>query len=220
MNKKIRIGLPNVGRLSELTRSIFIDYLGLLPQSARDTRRYSMPSNDGVFEFIFVRSDDLPKLTEQGIVDLCITGKDYVLEMQTDLVELLDLGLADGTLKVLVPTDSDITEISDLQGKVIATQAPNLAKQWISQNNLSDITVRHNNGANEVYPYLGLADATVDIVTSGETARLNNLRELCDIVYSSGRFWANKQSYQQNRQLVDSLTDRLKKEYLKAASRP
>jgi ATP phosphoribosyltransferase len=214
MSTKLRIALPNQGRLSAECRSIFINNLHILKSEASISRRYHYQSLDGAFEFIFARSDDLPRLVAMGVVDLCITGKDYVVESGADIAELLDIDLCAGDICVLVPKTSDLKSIKDLDNKTIATQLPNLAKNWLNRKRVKNFMILANKGANEVYPYLGLADATIDIVSTGKTARSNGLESIEIIMHSSGRLFSNNESLKRYPDKISWLIENLKKEYL------
>lgn len=214
VDRKFRIGLPNRGRLSGLCREIFVNNLQLLGEEALTSRCYHFATNDGSAEIIFVRSDDIPRLVAEGHLDAGITGQDYVLESKLPLTELIDLNLCYGDVSVLVPDNSPITSVSELDGKVIATQLPVIAQAWLNEKQLTNATIMRNTGANEVYPFLGLADATIDVVSSGETARANNMKTLDVILPSSGRLFTSKAGLEANKAALDHLVERLKKEYL------
>ncbi|HUC89341.1 MAG TPA: ATP phosphoribosyltransferase [Patescibacteria group bacterium] len=211
----IRIGLPNQGRLGDICRSIFIDSLHNLERDVMESRKYSHNSIDGKFEFIFARSDDLPKLLAQGVIDLCMTGKDYVIESEEKtLVELLDLDLCAGDISVLVPADSHIKNASDLEGVIVATQLPIIAQDWLETNQIN-AKLRVNKGANEVYPHLGLAEATIDVVSTGQTAQANGLVPIAFVMHSSGRLWTTENAHSKFRAEISELVKKLRKDYLK-----
>lgn len=210
-----RIGLPNRGRLGNICRAIFINDLRMLHESVMDSRRYFHDSRDRGVEFIFARSKDLPRLVAQGAVDVCITGKDYVEDSEQKLVELLDLDLCPGYVSILVPIYSGIKEITDLQDTIIATQLPNIAKRWLEKNNLTQTKILLNEGANEVFPHLGLAHATMDMVSTGDTAKANDLIPIIRVLYSSGRLFTNEDTYRRHKDHIDNLVASLTKRYLK-----
>lgn len=215
LERSFRVGLPNRGRLGDLCRGIFINNLRVLHESVTDSRRYHHYSKDEKFEFVFARSKDLPKLQRLGIIDVCITGKDYVEDSGEDLMEVLDLDLCPGSVDLLVPFESKIRTPSDLEGLTIATQLPNIARHWLVANNLQTAQLLINEGANEVYPYLGLAHATIDIVSTGDTARINGLISMAHILYSSGRLFSSEDAYFHNRSQIDDLSGMLQERYLK-----
>lgn len=210
-----RIGLPNRGRLGQLCRSIFINNLRMLPESAMDSRKYYHTARDGQSEFIFARSKDLPRLVSQGTVDACITGKDYVEDSGEKLKEIIDLDLCPGEVDILVPNNSQIRTPQELQGLTIATQLPRIAEKWVQENNLDRVAILVNEGANEVFPYLGLAHATLDVVSTGDTARANELIPIIRVLYSSGRLYTSEASYEDNSQKLDELANGLYLKYLR-----
>lgn len=213
--ESFRIGLPNRGRLGNLCKLIFIENLKMLHESVLDSRRYYHFSRNKKAEFIFARSKDLPKLQNQGIIDVCITGKDYTEESGENLIELLDLDLCPGVVSILVPVGSLIKKVGDLEGVTIATQLPNIAKRWICENNLQTTKLLINEGANEVFPHLGLTEATLDIVSTGDTAKANDLFPIIQVLSSSGRLFTSENSYNKYRSQIDDLVVSLRERYLK-----
>jgi len=187
----------------------------MLHESVMDSRRYFHYARDNSCEFIFARSKDLPRLTAQGVVDTCITGEDYVEESEQKLLELIDLDLCPGNVSILVPTGSKVREAIDLQGAIIATQLPNITKRWLEQNDLTETKILVNEGANEVYPHLGLAHATLDMVSTGDTAKANDLVQIIQVLYSSGRLFTTDSTYQHHKSRTDDLVGDLKERYLR-----
>jgi ATP phosphoribosyltransferase len=99
---------------------------------------------------------------------------DLVRERGARVTELLRLGFGACTLEAAVPEESPLLELSDLAGATIATSYPRLTRELLEvECELVDVT-----GSVEVAPRLGLADAIVDLVSSGSTLRTNGLRSL------------------------------------------
>jgi len=190
----------------------------MLPESVIDSRRYFHDSKDGNTEFIFARSTNLPNLLFQEVVDVGITGEDYVKESGIELIELLDLDLCSGKVCILTPSDSSIKSPSDLKGLVIATQLPNIAKKWIKEAGLETTKILLMDGACEVFPHLSLAHATLDVVSTGDTARANNLLPLLEILYTSGRMYCKQSVYEKYAEEIENIISSLRKKYLKLKS--
>ena len=121
-----------------------------------------------------MRAADIPEYVQDGVVDCGITGADLVRERGARVTELLRLGFGSCRLEAAVPHESPARELADLAGLRVATVYPRLVREllWIDVE-LVDVT-----GAVEVAPRLGLADAIVDLVSSGNTLRTNGLRSL------------------------------------------
>jgi ATP phosphoribosyltransferase len=124
-----------------------------------------------------VRAADIPEYVQDGVVDCGITGADLVAERGARVTELLRLGFGSCTLEAAVPEESPVESIDELGGHRVATVYPTLASRLLAERDvfveLVDVT-----GSVEVAPRLGLADAIVDLVSSGNTLRTNGLRSL------------------------------------------
>jgi ATP phosphoribosyltransferase len=111
---------------------------------------------------------------QDGVVDCGITGIDLVRERDADVRELLALGFGSCRLEAAVPAESTAQTVADLAGASVATVYPRLARELLPVGvTLVDVT-----GSVEIAPRLGLADAIVDLVSSGNTLRTNGLRSL------------------------------------------
>jgi len=123
-------------------------------------------------EVLLVRAADVPEYVQDGVVDCGITGLDLVRERGADVHELVRLGFGSCRLEVAVPEESPVAAIDELAGASVATVYPRLVRELLPVPvSLVDVT-----GSVEVAPRLGLADAIVDLVSSGNTLRTNGLR--------------------------------------------
>jgi len=119
----------------------------------------------------------VPEYVQDGVVDCGITGADLVRERDAEVDELLRLGFGTCTLDAAVPEEAPARELADLDGLRVATVYPRLAGELLSAHGVEAELVEVT-GAVEVAPRLGLADAIVDLVSSGNTLRTNGLRSL------------------------------------------
>jgi ATP phosphoribosyltransferase len=119
----------------------------------------------------------VPEYVQDGVVDCGITGLDLVAESGAEVSELLRLGFGSCTLEAAVSTESPIEALDELGGARVATVYPRLAQRLLAERGLEVELVRVT-GAVEVTPRLGLADAIVDLVSSGSTLRTNGLRSI------------------------------------------
>jgi len=124
-----------------------------------------------------VRAADVPEYVQDGVVDCGITGADLVEESGASVSELLRLGFGSCTLEAAVSAESPIVSLDELGGARVATVYPRLAERLLLERGLEVELVRVT-GSVEVTPRLGLADAIVDLVSSGSTLRTNGLRSL------------------------------------------
>jgi ATP phosphoribosyltransferase len=124
-----------------------------------------------------VRAADVPEYVQDGVVDCGITGLDLVEERAADVTELLALGFGGCTLEAAVPAESPVRSLDDLDGLRAATVYPGLSRRLLGEAGVS-VELVEITGAVEVAPRLGLADAIVDLVSSGSTLRTNGLRSV------------------------------------------
>ena len=137
----------------------------------------------------------MARYVEQGVLDVGITGKDWIVESGAKVVEFADLKYSKQSSRpvrwvLAVPEDSEIRELQDLQGKRIATEAVGLTKKWLKQHGI-EAQVEFSWGATEVKPPL-LADAIVEVTETGSSLRANNLRILETLMESTPRLIVNE----------------------------
>ena len=129
---------------------------------------------------LLVRAADVPEYVQDGVVDCGITGQDLVRERGARVEELLELGFGSCRLEAAVPEESRYEQLEDLAGATVASVYPRLTRELMPvEVELVDVT-----GSVEIAPRLGLADGIVDLVSSGNTMRMNGLRSL-GVLFSS-----------------------------------
>lgn len=134
-------------------------------------------------DVLLVRAADVPEYVQDRVVDCGITGADLVRERGAEVEELLRLGFGACTLEAAVPAESPPRALEDLDGLRVATVYPRLARRLLAERAVQ-VEVIEVTGSVEVAPRLGLADAIVDLVSSGSTLRTNGLRSL-GVLFSS-----------------------------------
>jgi ATP phosphoribosyltransferase len=180
----LRIALPNKGRLAQDTRDLFND-AGLEIRALSD--RALKASLGGEFEAIFVRAQDIPEFVADGAADAGVTGLDLVAESRHDIVSQLDLRFGRCRLAAAVREESELCAIEELPpGMRIATAFPNIATDYFARIGL-DVTIVTISGAAEIAPHLGIADAIVDLVSTGSTLKTNGLREVGTLMWSTAQ---------------------------------
>ncbi len=192
MNRKIRIAIPNKGRLKQpaiqMLQSIGIDIL-------ETERTYVSKTSNPGFEAVFARAFDVPVYVQYGVVDLGITGHDLILEREADVYELFDLGFGQCQLVVAVPENSGINSVDDIPTVArVATEYPNLSRKYFESSG-KQVEILCVRGTVELAPALGLAQIIVDLSSSGETLRKNNLKVIDTILDSTCRLACNKIAY-------------------------
>ena len=191
---KLRIGLPK-GSLQESTRELFrrAGYSVVFGD-----RSYYPSIDDPELEALLIRSQEIPRYVDHGILDVGIAGSDMIVENDADVVKVADLLYSKASLGsvkwvLAVPEESEINSVSDLEGKTIATELVNTTKKYLRENGIR-ATVEFSWGATEVKPP-DLADAIVELTETGSSLRANKLRIVDVVIESQTCFFANKDSW-------------------------
>ncbi len=186
----LKLGIP-AGSLQESTAALFRQ----AGYNIRFSSRSYYPSiDDPEIECLLIRAQEMARYVEQGILDAGITGHDWVLETQADVMEICEMVFSKVSRRkvrwvLAVPEESDINSVADLAGKRIATEAVGLTRNFLAENGV-EATVEFSWGATEVKPPK-LADAIVEVTETGSSLRANNLRILETVIESSTRLIAN-----------------------------
>jgi ATP phosphoribosyltransferase len=182
----VRIAVPSKGRLREPAIELLHD-AGLGPETPGD-RALAFPCRNAPVEGLLVRADDIPEYVQDGVVDCGITGIDIVRESGATVTELVRLGFGACSLEAAVPNESPVQTMTGLAGARVATSFPRLARELLPDVELVDV-----HGSVELAPRLGLADAIVDLVSSGSTLRTNGLRSVGVLLESEAVLVAGEQ---------------------------
>jgi ATP phosphoribosyltransferase len=206
-SKNLKLAIQKEGRLTEETLD-FLRSSGLEFESYKQ-KLFSLCRNFPL-EILYVRDDDIPGYVEKGIVDLGIVGQNILNEKRPKVKELLNLRYGFCSLVVAVPKESNIQTVKNLNGKTISTSYPQSAKKFFKENGVSTDIVKIS-GSVEITPALGIAEAIVDLTSSGSTMALNDLRVLTGIYDSEAMLVANEKALTNGRKLlVDKLLTRFK----------
>jgi ATP phosphoribosyltransferase len=184
----LKIALPNKGRLTDDVRTLFAD-AGLELRAVGE--RALVASLGGDFEAIFVRAQDIPEFVADGAADAGVTGWDLVRESERALDSVLDLEFGRCRLVVAAREESGIESLDDIVsdengGPRVATAFPRTTERFFADA-CRPITIVPVSGAAEIAPHLGIADIVTDLVSTGSTLRVNQLREIATILESTAR---------------------------------
>ncbi len=185
----ITVAVPNKGRLHEPALNL-LERAGIKVEEPIG-RRLKAGTSDPEVEVMFVRAADIPRLVEEGAAELGITGHDLVVESGAEVEELLDLRFGRARMVLAVPEESDVEEPEDLEGGTVATEFPNITRRYFEEEVGVEVEVVEVTGATEVMPRIGVADAVVDLSSTGTTLRVNRLRVVDEILETSARLIAH-----------------------------
>ena len=183
----MRIAVPNKGRLHEPAMDL-LDRAGLHVTDGADRKLYAQTVDPDV-TVLYARASDIPEYVADGAADVGITGLDQAREAEVDLVDLLDLEFGACRLVLAAPEDGDIDAVGDLAGGTVATEFPNVTRRFFDEQGV-EVDIVEVSGATELTPHVDIADAIVDITSTGTTLRMNRLAEVADVLDSSVRLLA------------------------------
>lgn len=193
----LTVALPK-GRIAEETLEIFGKIFG--ESFIFDDRKLILEV--GEFRFLLVRNQDVPAYVLHQSADIGVVGLDVLEEKDEDLVRLLDLKI--GKCKVCVGMKDDEELDYNSPDIKIATKMVNITHNYFSKKAMA-VDVIKLYGSIELAPLVGLADAIVDIVETGDTMKQNGLKVVETIMESSAHLIANKNSFIEKKEEIISL---------------
>ncbi|WP_313692916.1 ATP phosphoribosyltransferase [Halorarum halobium] len=183
----MRIAVPNKGRLHEPTMDL-LERAGLHVEETADRQLYADTVDPDV-SVLFARAADVPEYVADGAADLGVTGLDQARESGAELDDLLDLAFGNCRLVLAAPEEGDITEPGDVEGLTVATEFPRITHEYLDEKGI-DAGVVEVTGATELTPHVEMADAIVDITSTGTTLQVNRLAVIDEVLASSVRLFA------------------------------
>lgn len=202
---KLKIAIQKSGRLNEDSMKILKD-VGISIDNGKDQLKAS--AKNFPLEVFYLRNGDIPQYLKDGVVDVAIIGENVLVEKGQDITVAEKLGFSSCKVSVAIPKGKSYNSIKDLEGKRIATSYPNTVNQFLKDNNVN-ANLHIINGSVEIAPNIGLADAIVDIVSSGSTLFKNNLKEVEVILKSEAVLAVSPQISSENQAILNKLQFRL-----------
>ena len=192
---RLKLGIPK-GSLQDSTVELFARAGWRLTVNARS---YYPAIDDPDIECMLVRAQEMARYVGSGALDAGITGRDWILETESQVEEIAELVYSKTSLGrvrwvLAVAEDSEIQKVADLEGKVIATEAVRLTEKYLERHGVH-ARVEFSWGATEV-KVPQLADAIVEVTETGASLRANHLRVVDTLLESAPWFIANHQTWQ------------------------
>jgi len=196
MEKILKLGIPK-GSLEAATIELFRKSGWRISVSSRS---YFPTINDEELTCRLIRAQEMSWHVESGAIDLGITGIDWIMENESDVVVVQDLIYSKSTLKparwvLVVKENSPVNKIEDLEGKKIATELVNFTQKYFANRNIK-VNVEFSWGATEAKVVDGLVDAIVEVTETGSTLKAHNLRIVEEMLTTNPQLIANKQAWQ------------------------
>lgn len=194
--KQLTLGVPK-GSLQEATINLFRQSGWRISLSERN---YFPEINDPEISCAICRAQEMSRYVENGTFDLGLTGRDWILENDSEVIVVADLIYSKVSQRparwvLAVPYDSPITSLEDLRGKKIATELVNFTRRYFSAAGI-DVKVEFSWGATEAKVISGLCDAIVEVTETGATMRANGLRIVQDLMQSNTQLIAHKAAWE------------------------
>jgi ATP phosphoribosyltransferase len=193
---KLKLGIPK-GSLEANTIDLFkragwrITY---------DTRSYFPDIDDSDIACTLVRAQEMSRYVADGTLDLGLTGKDWIIENESNVIVVQDLIYSKLSPKearwvLVVKDDSPISSLEDMEGKRISTELVNFTKRYFQDRNIN-VHVEFSWGATEAKVVEGLVDAIVEVTETGTTIRANKLRIVHELMTTNPQLIASHQAWE------------------------
>ena len=190
--RQLKLGIPK-GSLESATIALFGQAGWTISPHSRN---YFPTVNDPEIGCALVRSQEMAPYVANGTLDAGLTGLDWILETEADVVEISELSYSKSSDQparwvLIVHGDSPIRALEDLAGKRIATELVGFTRRYLAERGI-ETTVEFSWGATEAKVVEGLVDAAVEITETGSTIRAHGLRIVCDLLHTTTRLIANR----------------------------
>ena len=192
---KLKLGIPK-GSLEANTVELF-RHAGW--RITYDSRSYFPDIDDDEISCILVRAQEMSRYVADGTIDLGLTGQDWIIENESDVVAVQDLIYSKTSMRqarwvLVVRQDSPIRSIEDMEGKRVSTELVNFTKRYFAERNIN-VHVEFSWGATEAKVVEGLVDAIVEVTETGSTIRANKLKIIHEMMKTNTQLIANREAW-------------------------
>ncbi len=191
----LKLGVPK-GSLEDATFELFRRAGWRIRSSSRN---YFPTVDDPSLRLSLVRAQEMSRYVADGVLDLGLTGRDWILENQSDVHVVCDLVYSKASATparwvLVVPADSPVQRPEDLAGKTIATELVGFTRRYFADRNIA-VEVEFSWGATEAKVVDGLCDAIVEVTETGSTIRAHGLRIVETLLVTNTQLIANPQAW-------------------------
>jgi ATP phosphoribosyltransferase len=192
---KLKLGIPK-GSLEANTVELF-RHAGW--RITYDSRSYFPDIDDEEISCILVRAQEMSRYVADGTIDLGLTGQDWIIENESDVVAVQDLVYSKTSMRqarwvLVVRQDSPIRSIEDMEGKRVSTELVNFTRRYFAARNIN-VHVEFSWGATEAKVVEGLVDAIVEVTETGSTIRANKLKIIHEMMKTNTQLIANRDAW-------------------------
>lgn len=205
---QIVIGIPSKGRIKELVLA-FLQEKGCIVEPPKGRQLQSTLKGDPSCHVVFLHARDVAVMLHEKIIDVGFTGLDLIADTNANVRPVVRLNCGKVKMALMVPSTSPHYHPFHLLHKSVATPYPNLTKAYFERLKV-ETNVRAIQGASEGIPYLGIVEATVDVIESGASAAENGLKIIVDDIFDSECIAAvNQPELQPNYSLINKFLRKL-----------
>ncbi|GEC70551.1 ATP phosphoribosyltransferase [Flavobacterium flevense] len=201
----LKIAIQKSGRLNEESIQILKD-AGISINNGID--QLKAEASNFPLEVLYLRNSDIPQYLIDGVVDIAIVGDNLLVEKGKNIEVIQKLGFSKCKVSIAVPKTFEYNSIQDLEGLRVATSYPNTVIDYCNSKGVT-VDIHQISGSVEIAPNIGLADAIVDIVSSGSTLFKNNLKEVEVIFKSEAVLAVSPKVSADSQKIIDTLKFRI-----------
>lgn len=201
----LKIAIQKSGRLNEESIQILKD-AGISINNGID--QLKAEASNFPLEVLYLRNSDIPQYLIDGVVDIAIVGDNLLVEKGKNIEVIQKLGFSKCKVSIAVPKAFEYNSIQDLEGLRVATSYPNTVIDYCNSKGVK-VDIHQISGSVEIAPNIGLADAIVDIVSSGSTLFKNNLKEVEVIFKSEAVLAVSPKVSAESQKIIDTLKFRI-----------
>ncbi len=202
---RLKLAIQKSGRLSDKSKKL-VSECGIKVKEGKN--KLIAPSTNFPLDLFYLRDDDIPKYVEDGTADIGILGENVLLEKQSEVNTVIQLGFSKCRLSLAIPKAETYTDSSYFQGKKVATSYPVILSKYLNDKGVQ-ADIHEISGSVEIAPGIGLAEGVCDIVSSGSTLFSNGLKEVEIVMQSQAVLIANKKMSAEKQAILDKLLFRI-----------
>lgn len=173
MSNNLKLAIQKKGRLHDKSVQL-LKSCGIEIENYQD-RLFVSASNFSI-DVLFLRDDDIPEYVQDNVAHIGIVGENVMLEKKLEVEVIKKMGFGKCSLMLGIPEKEELNSIKELENKTIATSYPKIVKQYFTENNINANIIQIS-GSVEIAPTLGVADYICDLVSTGNTLKLNKLKK-------------------------------------------
>ncbi len=180
MDENLKLAIQKKGRLHEKSMQL-LKSCGIDVENFQD--RLFVSASNFKLDILFLRDDDIPEYVQDNVAHIGIVGENVILEKNLEVDPIKKLGFGKCSLMLGIPEKDELKSIEDIDNKTIATSYPKIVNKFLDEKKINANVIQIS-GSVEIAPALGVADYICDLVSTGNTLKLNKLKKSFKILDS------------------------------------